>query len=118
MMEMNDNLSRMEETNTLEKRYHPAGTISDLKPGAGRSIEIGNDVIAVFNFGGEIFALNDLCPHRGAPLCEGFLDAGKVFCPWHCFDFNLRTGECTMVPSMSVATYPVKIEGDTIYILY
>lgn len=102
----------------IEKRYHRVGTLSEIRPGAGMSVQIGRDVIAVFNFGGEIFALNDLCPHRGAPLCEGFLDAGKVFCPWHCFDFNLRTGECTMVSSMSVAAYPVKIDGDDIYILY
>ncbi|MBK6798242.1 MAG: hypothetical protein IPG76_16060 [Acidobacteria bacterium] len=53
-----------------------------------------------------------------APLCEGFLDAGKVFCPWHCFDFNLKTGESETIPSMRVQAYELKIDGDDIYLLY
>lgn len=107
-----------ENQNGGEKRYHKVATIHDVRPGSGISVKVDRDEIAIFSASGEFYAVNDLCPHRGAPLSEGFLDAGKVFCPWHCFDFNLKTGECTTVPSMRVQTYEVKIEGDDIYVLY
>lgn len=79
-------------------------------------IEIGGREIAVFHHNGGFFAVDDLCPHRGAPLSEGFIEDGKVFCPWHCFDFNLRTGECTTVPSLRVRYYETKIEGDELFV--
>jgi nitrite reductase/ring-hydroxylating ferredoxin subunit len=80
-------------------------------------VEVGDEEVAVFNFGGEIYATSDVCPHRGASLAEGFLDQGKVFCPWHCFDFNLKTGQCEMVPSLRVRTYEIKVEGDEVFVL-
>ncbi len=101
-----------------EKRYYKVADVHEVLPGSGKRVEINGDDIAVFNFKGEYFAINDLCPHRGASLSEGFLDAGKVFCPWHCFDFNLKTGECTTVPSIRVQAYEVKVEGDEVFVLY
>lgn len=97
--------------------YYKVASVNEIAPGSGKKVDAGGDEIAVFNFNGEFYAVADICPHRGAPLSEGFLDFGKVFCPWHCFDFNLKTGECTTVPSMSVQTYDVKIEGNDIFVL-
>jgi NAD(P)H-dependent nitrite reductase small subunit len=101
-----------------EKRYYKVARTDEIKPGAGKRLEIEDDQVVVFNFNGEYFAINDLCPHRGASLSEGFLDAGKVFCPWHCFDFNLKTGECTTVPSLRVRAYEIKAEGDELFVLH
>ncbi len=100
-----------------EKRYHKVASAGEIAPGAGKLIEVAEREIALFNFGGEFYATSDMCPHRGASLAEGFLDAGKVFCPWHCFDFNLKTGECSMVPSLRIETYEVKVEGDEVFVL-
>jgi len=86
--------------------------------GAGRLVEVAERKVALFNFNGEFYAISDMCPHRGASLAEGFLGGGKVFCPWHCFDFNLKSGECSTVPSLSVQTYEVKIVGEGIFIGY
>lgn len=98
--------------------YRKVATIADLPLGTGMKVSVEQDDIALFNLKGEIYAINDLCPHRGAPLSEGLLEDGKVFCPWHCFDFNLQTGESQMVPHLRVATYPVKVENGDIFILY
>jgi nitrite reductase (NADH) small subunit len=102
--------------NNEEKRYYRVGSISDVAPGSGCVVERDEGDIALFNLNGEYFAISDMCPHRGASLAEGFIDGGKVFCPWHCFDFNLKTGGCEMVPSLRVQTYDVKIVGEDIYI--
>jgi NAD(P)H-dependent nitrite reductase small subunit len=100
-----------------EKRCYKVANAGEIAPGAGKLVEVEDQEIALFNFGGEFYATSDMCPHRGASLAAGFLDAGKVFCPWHCFDFNLKTGECTTVPSLCVQTYEVKIEGDEVFVL-
>jgi NAD(P)H-dependent nitrite reductase small subunit len=103
--------------NSGETRSHKVATVDEIARGSGKKVEVGGNEIAIFNFNGIFYAISDICPHRGAPLSEGFLEAGKVFCPWHCFDFNLQTGECTTVPSLNVRTYEVKIEGDDVLIL-
>jgi len=97
--------------------YIKVATVHEIVPGSGKKVEACGNEIALFNFNGEIYAISDICPHRGGPLSEGFLDVGKVFCPWHCFDFNLKTGECTTFPSMRVQAYEVKVEGEDIFVL-
>jgi NAD(P)H-dependent nitrite reductase small subunit len=108
----------MDEANDESRRYHKAASTGEIPMGSGRVVEIAGQEIALFNFNGEFYAISDMCPHRGASLAEGFLDGGKVFCPWHCFDFSLKTGECTMVPSLRVQTYEVKVEGEDIFVVY
>jgi NAD(P)H-dependent nitrite reductase small subunit len=101
-----------------EKRYHKVANVHEIAPGSGKKVEVDGEELAVFNSDGAFYAINDLCPHRGAPLSEGFLQAGKVFCPWHCFDFDLKTGACGMVPSLCVQSYEVKIEGEEVFVLH
>lgn len=100
------------------KKYRKVAVINELPLGAGIKVRIENDEIALFNLNGEIYAINNLCPHRGASLNDGFLENGKVFCPWHCFDFSLLTGECEIASNLCVATYPVKVEDGGVFILY
>jgi nitrite reductase (NADH) small subunit len=107
-----------ENENSGETRSHKVATVDELARGSTKKVEVEGDEIAIFNFNGIFYAISDTCPHRGAPLSEGFLEAEKVFCPWHCFDFNLKTGECTTVPSLSVRTYELRVEGNDIFILY
>jgi nitrite reductase (NADH) small subunit/3-phenylpropionate/trans-cinnamate dioxygenase ferredoxin subunit len=109
-------LMNSDAANNREKLYYRVASIGEVPPGAGRSVEVAGEEIALFNFNGAYYAISDMCPHRGASLAEGFLDGGKVFCPWHCFDFNLKSGECGTLPSLRVRTYEVKIAGEDIFV--
>lgn len=100
-----------------EKQFYRVATTADIPPRTGKTVSAGKQVIALFNLDGTFYAVNDLCPHRGASLGEGFLDGGRVLCPWHCFDFDLRTGRCGIVPELKVSTYEVKVEDGEIFIL-
>ena len=102
---------------TENPQYHRVAATEEIAPGAGKLVEIHGREIAVFHFGGAFFATSDMCPHRGASLVDGFLDGGKIFCPWHCFDFSLASGECEMVPSQRIQTYPTKVEEGEVYVL-
>lgn len=99
-----------------EKSFHRVAAVKDVPLGGGIQVTIDDDDLALFNVGGEFFAIDDLCPHRGAPLSQGFLEQDKVFCPLHCFDFNLKTGECQVASHLSIATYPTKVENGDVFI--
>ncbi|MBS1791884.1 MAG: nitrite reductase small subunit NirD [Acidobacteria bacterium] len=101
-----------------EKSYRKVAAVAEIALGTGIKVTIDDDDIALFNRGGEFYAISDLCPHRGAPLSEGFLEQDKVFCPLHCFDFNLKSGECGVAQHLTVATYPTKVEDGDVFILY
>ena len=82
----------------------------------GMCTEIEGKRIALFRVTGKFYAIDDLCRHRGGPLSEGVLDANVVSCPWHGFLFDVTTGSCATNPALKQTMYPVKTEGDDIYI--
>ncbi len=91
--------------------------LRDLPPGTGIMV-VGpfDKPMALFNAGGEIFAINAVCPHRGGPLANGRLDGHVVSCPWHGWTFDVRTGRPDHPGGHSVTTYEVKVERGAIYV--
>ena len=72
--------------------------------------------IALFNVEGNFFALNNACPHQGGPLAEGKLHDYCVTCPWHAWDFDIRTGECLNYPGEEAQKIPILIKEGAIYL--
>lgn len=93
------------------------GAISDLQPGACATLELpdGNE-LAVYNVGGEFYAIENFCPHKGAPLSEGALCGHVVECGWHGWEFDVRTGQCLTVAD-AIKTYPLKIENGLVSVV-
>lgn len=87
-----------------------AGT-TDVKPGSGLVAEVNGKTIAVFNVDGAFFAIDNTCVHRGGPLGEGDVEGDVVTCPWHNWQFNVKTGGCVNNPSAKVTSYEVTVEG-------
>lgn len=100
--------------------------VKDLPPGARTLVNIKGRPIAVFNVAGDYFALLNSCPHRGASLCEGrltgvirssqpgkyeYLRNGEILrCPWHGWEFDLRTGKSICAPDkMRARQYSVAV---------
>lgn len=94
--------------------FRKVASLGDLKPGAAMKVEVSGKEIALFNVGGTVCALDNTCLHRGGPLGEGMLEGDVVTCPWHMWEYNVRTGEKVGVPSIKVARYEVQVEGDDI----
>jgi nitrite reductase/ring-hydroxylating ferredoxin subunit len=94
--------------------YIKVASVSELSVGSSKTVEVNGKAIALFNVGGKIYALDNTCLHQGGPLGEGLLDGEVVTCPWHFWEFNVRTGEKVGEPSLRVATYPVQVDGDDI----
>ncbi|CAL1592805.1 unnamed protein product [Knipowitschia caucasica] len=84
-----------------------------LHSSAGRSTDV-----CLFYVKGDFFAMDARCAHSGGPLCEGDIEEAdgvlKVFCPWHDYDFDLRTGRSGT--SLQQQVYEVKLEDGTVYV--
>lgn len=93
-----------------------AGT-EDVAPGTGIVAEVDGQSIAVFNVDGTFYAIDNTCVHRGGPLGEGELEGDVVTCPWHAWQYNVKTGLCINNPSAKVQSYQVKVEGTDIKVL-
>lgn len=91
----------------------------EIHPGAAKQVWVGDEPIAIFNVGGEYFAISDNCTHEDAPFSEGFIgeDECDVECPLHGSRFDLRTGKALTLPAIFPArVFEVTLEGDEIKI--
>lgn len=91
--------------------------VSEIAPGEAKAFEIGSKTVCVVNLDGEFYAFDEYCTHAGAPLSEGTFYDGKVECPWHCAEFDVKTGEALSPPApCGVQCHKAAVEGDDIKI--
>ncbi len=100
--------------------------------GQRRLVEVGGHTIGVYQVEGAFFALADRCPHRAAPLasrgevvnavewvgdelCVTRLNS-LVRCPWHKWDFDIATGQCTVDARLRVKRYATRVEGEELVV--
>ena len=96
-------------------RFVKVARKSELPENDGTYVEVEGNQIALFNLGGEIYALDNACTHVGGPLSQGRVEEGQVECPWHGSRFDIRTGEVKTFPAREdVATYKVRVTGDAV----
>ena len=108
---------------------HVVATVDEIPPGERKIVEIGGRSIGVFNIKGEFYALRNICPHQGGPLCEGRLTGfvmadkpggeyryerrGEILrCPWHGWEYDVTTGQSWVDPA-SVRTRRYEVEVAT-----
>ncbi|MFT0519068.1 Rieske (2Fe-2S) protein [uncultured Pseudomonas sp.] len=81
-----------------------------LVEGEGRSV-------ALFNVGGRLLAIDDSCPHQGSSLCAGKLEGAVIQCRAHGLRFDLASGYLLNSKALKVASYPVQVEGERVFIV-
>jgi NAD(P)H-dependent nitrite reductase small subunit len=95
----------------------PVAAADDVAPGTGRHVEAGDRCLAVFNLGGEYYAIDGACPHQGGPLGDGLLDQdGVVTCPWHAWKFSVRDGVSPSTGDLRVRCYPVRVVDGMVHV--
>lgn len=84
----------------------------------GLFVEVAGRRIALFRVEGEIYAIDDTCPHTGdGQLSLGFLDGAVVECPLHQACFDVRTGKLLEGPATEdVRSYPVRLEAGAVLV--
>ncbi|MDE2515142.1 MAG: Rieske 2Fe-2S domain-containing protein [Rhodospirillales bacterium] len=109
---------------------HVVATLRELPPGSRKRVMVRGRPIAVFNLAGTLYGLLDRCPHQGGSLCAGVLTGlvesdnpgeyrftrqGEIVrCPWHGWEFDIRTGQSWCDPSrVRAKSYPVEVAPGT-----
>jgi naphthalene 1,2-dioxygenase system ferredoxin subunit len=91
---------------------------ADLFEGAGIAVTPEGQDIALFKLDdGSVYAINNLCSHGNAKLCDGFVEGHHVECPFHQALFDVRDGSVSCGPATEPAkSWPVKIEDGRVYL--
>jgi nitrite reductase/ring-hydroxylating ferredoxin subunit len=91
-------------------------SLAQLTPGTVGRVEAQGNEYAVCNVNGTVYALDGVCPHAGGSLGEGAVHGHMIVCPWHAWEYDCRTGENDFDPEVRVSTYPVRIDGDDVFL--
>jgi nitrite reductase (NADH) small subunit len=96
--------------------YTKIGVHSDLpNPGEAKEFEVAGKTICVANLNGTCTAIDNVCLHMGGPLGQGYIENGKVVCPWHGWEYDPATGNLEGDPNTHLDVYPIKVEnGDVL----
>ncbi|WP_127104107.1 Rieske (2Fe-2S) protein [Pararhodobacter zhoushanensis] len=111
---------------------HVVCRLDEVPAGASKRVSINGRAIAIFNVAGTLSAIGDRCPHEGASLCLGRVtgvvradgpgnyrlerEGELVRCPWHGWEFDLKTGKSYCDPTrLKVRTFDVQVKpGETL----
>jgi len=80
--------------------------------GGGLECIAGDAVVAVFSADGVYYGIDGICLHAGGPLAEGYLSGCIMTCPWHGWQYDLRTGENCLNPRIRTRRFPIRVEPD------
>jgi len=114
------------------------GKASEFKDGERRIAFVGDTEVGVFKEGGQFYAYSNYCLHQGGPACEGMIIAkveerimpdrtskGLCFsdtevnfvCPWHGYEYDIKTGECISDRRLKLRKYKVIQREDDLYVV-
>jgi nitrite reductase (NADH) small subunit len=93
------------------------GPVAGIPAGQGRVYEVQGERIAVFRTrGGEVYAVQAECPHRGGPLADGLLGGTTLICPLHSWKFDLKTGDA-LFGDCGLKTFAVTVDDSQLIVL-
>jgi nitrite reductase (NADH) small subunit len=96
--------------------WHRIASVAECPPGVCLEVVAGERVVALFNVGGEFFALDGVCPHQGGPLGQGELSGCVVTCPWHGWQFDVRTGQHQLSRNVVQPRFEIKVEQGAVWV--
>ena len=96
--------------------FHTVARVGELAEGESKMVAAAGKLIALFHEGGQYYAIDDVCPHMGASLSGGYIEAGIVTCPWHAWRFRLADGAWADNPRIKIGCYLVRIVNEEIQV--
>ncbi|MEO5351613.1 MAG: Rieske 2Fe-2S domain-containing protein [Magnetococcus sp. XQGC-1] len=73
--------------------------VTEFLPDTCRTVAVAGLSVVVFNLDGHFYGLEDCCTHDGGELSSGQIDAGKIVCPRHAAQFDIKTGAVLTPPA-------------------
>lgn len=99
----------------------------DVAEGGRVVVDVEGVEVGIFRLDGELYAWSNHCAHVGGPVCQGkminrvverldeerrslgddFSDQVHIVCPWHGYEFDLRTGRHPADAGIALRGHPV-----------
>ncbi len=96
--------------------FERVAKIQDVPAGSAKVVVVAGQPVALYNVGGTFYATTNTCLHRGGPLGDGELKDTTITCPWHRWEYDVRTGQNVVNPAARLKTYEVRVEGDDVLV--
>ena len=98
-----------------EQGFQKVANKMDIKEGSLLGVELEGNKIALAMINGQVFAIDAVCSHQGAPLEEGTLEGFNLTCPWHYAVFDVRNGKVSdrTVWAKNQTSFPVNVDDST-----
>lgn len=94
----------------MELNWIDIASLAELPADDVIGVSTGSRDVALYSVDGEVFATDNMCTHGNARLCDGFLEDGKIECPLHQGQFDVRTGKALCAPlTEDLRTIPVRV---------
>jgi nitrite reductase (NADH) small subunit len=95
---------------------HSIASVDDIPVGEGREFAAGGRIIAVFNIDGEYSAIDGICAHAGGPVANGTITGEVVTCPWHGWQYDVKSGQHCLTESICQQSFPLFVEDGKIVV--
>ena len=93
-----------------EPQFQPALPLSDIPLGSMRPVTLGGREIVICHTKEGVYALDNICSHAHARMCEGRLRATRIVCPLHGASFDIRDGKVLGPPAVQpLPSFPVRV---------
>lgn len=89
---------------------------SEIPDGERKIMRIGGRSMGVFHHDGEWYAVRNYCLHRSGPVATGDLKGDVLTCPWHGYQYDVKTGEFLLDPAVKLEAYPVEIRDGKVHV--
>jgi nitrite reductase/ring-hydroxylating ferredoxin subunit len=109
-------IQEVQPQNPQVARFVKAAKTDEVNPGNSINAKLEGHFIGIHNVDGEYYAVDNICPHVGGLLHAGQLEDGVVICPIHQWKFDVKTGKCIWPGKCELATYPVKVDAEHIFV--
>jgi nitrite reductase/ring-hydroxylating ferredoxin subunit len=96
--------------------YYPVLEEKELEEGKMKLVKVQGTPVLLIRQHGQIFAIDNRCPHLGCGFSGGSLDDLWIICPCHDWRFDLETGLCEEGPGYELVMYDWKIESGKIWV--
>jgi nitrite reductase (NADH) small subunit len=90
---------------------------SDVPPGTAAMVEAGERELALYNVDGVFYATQAECLHMRGPLGHGELEGCVLTCPWHGWQYDVRTGENEFDRALQLETFDVVVEDGEVKVV-
>lgn len=94
--------------------FMPVARVDDVPPGTLRTVRVDDEEITLAHCDGGFYAMQAHCIHLQGPLGQGHLDGCVLTCPWHGWQYDVRTGQNEFDRAIQLRTYDVQVSDGEI----